>query len=169
MQTVSKIEQLVALAHSNPAVAQSLLDHPVTELAKLGIILPGASDAAVATHLATLLPPAVHQRLQAVAQGRSFAETQGVGDAGTDDTDSCLWLVATVASTIFAGVAIGVGPVLATDAAIVAAAETLAAAIDGLGAAEIADRLALAFNTAATLTGTAASGAIALGVCKGVS
>ncbi len=169
MQTIPKIEQLLSQAHSNPAVAQALLAQPITELAKLGIRLPGASDAGVAAHLTTLLPPAVHQRLQSVAQGRGFAEDEGSGGGSTDNGDACMWLVATVAGAMFAGVAVGVGPVLATDAGIIAAAEVLAGAIDGFSASAIAERLALAFNTSVTLTGTAAAGAIAIGVCKGVT
>jgi hypothetical protein len=80
-----------------------------------------------------------------------------------------MWLVATVAGAMVAGVGIAVGPVVATDAAIVGAAEILAGAIEGLSAAAIAERLALALNTSIGLTGTALAGAIAIGVCKGVT
>lgn len=153
---VEAVREALMRAQSDPAAARALLENPVTELAKLGVKVPGVSNAQVAEHFAATVPD-LHRTLSAVASGAMRPEALG-DEPYIDGCSACKTAMMAVAVAIVGIVTVAGGGAIAIDAPVVA---TVAAFFS----LDLAAALAL-INTCIGVV-TAGVGAVAQGLCVG--
>lgn len=132
---LEQIRDLLARSQSDPDLARALLERPASELARLGMSVPGADDDAAAENMA-LVAPKAHQMLRAAAARRDADAPATDQNLTVDKCTACQWAVgASIAGLLVALTAASGGAILATEPVVVALAAKLSADANLIAAA----------------------------------